>query len=124
MDSLPDGAEWSCKTIEVEGDIVIGEEPDPENPGKMKKVYETEELELWFRDINEVIREIIGNPDFREYLRYAPERLFTNESKDEEVINEMATAEWWWETQVREMCSFTWRSSIQCLTHSGLTDAH
>ncbi|KIJ43709.1 hypothetical protein M422DRAFT_252953 [Sphaerobolus stellatus SS14] len=59
----------------------------------------SEELDLWYRDPTECVAELIGNPMFREDLKYAPEKLFADEEMSEEVINEMWTAEWWWEQQ-------------------------
>jgi Plavaka transposase len=34
-----------------------------------------EDHELWIRNPVECVRELIGNPAFREYMVYAPERL-------------------------------------------------
>lgn len=42
---------------------------------------ETEELELWFRD---------------------PEHLYTSQEGNNRVINEMWTADWWWDMQVSQ----------------------
>jgi hypothetical protein len=33
-------------------------------------------------------------------MQYAPEKLFTDEAGTDEVVNEMWTAQWWWEIQV------------------------
>ncbi|KIJ35678.1 hypothetical protein M422DRAFT_180459, partial [Sphaerobolus stellatus SS14] len=54
-----------------------------------------EDIMVWARDPVECIQELIGNPMFREHMKYAPEKLFTDEEMTEEVINEMWTAEWW-----------------------------
>ncbi|KAF8509179.1 hypothetical protein JB92DRAFT_3089306 [Gautieria morchelliformis] len=42
---------------------------------------------------------LIGNPDFHDAMKYVPERLFSDESEEEQIINEMWTAQWWWDTQ-------------------------
>ncbi len=60
----------------------------------------TEELELWWRDPVEVIKDLMGNPAFREVMKYAPEKHFEDATGQSEVINEMWTAEWWWKLQV------------------------
>jgi hypothetical protein len=41
---------------------------------------------------------------FRDHLSYAPKKVYTDATKEEEIINEMNTAEWWWEVQVRFAC--------------------
>ncbi|KAF7372663.1 hypothetical protein MVEN_00129500 [Mycena venus] len=58
-----------------------------------------ETLELWYRDPVDCIRELMGNPVFRDVMRYAPERVFEDEDPKSEVINEMWTAAWWWKLQ-------------------------
>ncbi|KIJ48260.1 hypothetical protein M422DRAFT_248063 [Sphaerobolus stellatus SS14] len=41
----------------------------------------------------------IGNPALRDYIKYTPVKIFTNETCDEQIFNEMRTAEWWWDVQ-------------------------
>ena len=60
----------------------------------------SEDLELWLRDPVECIRELIGNPAFREYISYAPEHAYADEAGAIRIFDEMWTADWWWETQV------------------------
>jgi hypothetical protein len=62
----------------------------------------TEKLELWYRDPMECIAELMGNPIFRNVMKYAPEKLFLDLDQEVEVINEMWTASWWWDRQVRK----------------------
>lgn len=103
IDSLPGGVndklsgsiKWHCKTITTTGDI-----PDLEKD-PTSKTMKTETVELWFRDPVEYVAELIGNPMFKDAMRYAPEKLFTDEAGTDEVVNEMWTAQWWWEIQVR-----------------------
>ncbi len=78
LDALPGGAEWVCDEWEIVGNV---EDED----GKMK----TEEVELWRRDPVECIRELIGNPAFKDYLKYAPEKLFVDEEGKERMYEEM-----------------------------------
>ena len=59
-----------------------------------------EAVELWLRDPIECIRELIGNPAFRDYLAYAPERVYTNQDATIRRYDEMWTADWWWNLQV------------------------
>ncbi|KAL0581893.1 hypothetical protein V5O48_000122 [Marasmius crinis-equi] len=90
IDSLPRGTEWKLHKITLEGDL----KSDDGSPL-------TEDVELWYRDPIECIRELMGNPMFREATRYVPEKLFTDAAGTNEVFNEMWTAEWWWKIQER-----------------------
>ncbi|KAH9929840.1 uncharacterized protein B0H18DRAFT_844151, partial [Fomitopsis serialis] len=78
VDDLPTGVKWKCDDITVTGDRV----------GDDDKTM-TEELELWIRDPVECIRELIGNPAFREYIAYAPERVFADEAGTNRIFDEM-----------------------------------
>ncbi|KAJ7654795.1 hypothetical protein B0H17DRAFT_1214266 [Mycena rosella] len=93
VDDLPGGAKWQCRKMDVEGDL-----PDLEKDplgGTMRE----ERLELWWQDPVECVWELIGNPAFRDVMRFAPERLYADTFGDVQVVNEMWTAEWWWEIQ-------------------------
>ncbi|OBZ76392.1 hypothetical protein A0H81_03784 [Grifola frondosa] len=84
VDGLPCGVDWQCRDVQLTGDI-------PDQDGKVL----TENLELWFRDPVECIRELFNNPAFRDVLTYTPERCFVNAEGENRVINEMWTADWW-----------------------------
>ncbi|KAI0342882.1 hypothetical protein BDW22DRAFT_1330157, partial [Trametopsis cervina] len=90
IDQLPrhPGLKWTCDKISVVGDL-LGEDGLPMS----------EELELWRRDPVECVRELIGNPAFREAMAFGPERVFNDEKGENHVIDEMWTADWWWRTQ-------------------------
>ena len=89
VDQLPRSVDWKCKCITLTGDI-------RNSDGHAQ----TEELELWFRDPIECVRELIGNPAFNTGMKFAPERLYTSKDGSDHVINEMWTADWWWDMQV------------------------
>ncbi|KAI6028087.1 hypothetical protein EDC04DRAFT_2869157 [Pisolithus marmoratus] len=61
---------------------------------------ETEELELWFWDPVECVCELIGNLTFKDAMKYAPEHLYASQEGNNQVINEMWTADWWWDMQL------------------------
>ncbi|KAI0086605.1 hypothetical protein BDY19DRAFT_864872, partial [Irpex rosettiformis] len=90
IDQLPGGPEWKCQPVTVAGD-------QKDINGKELK----EELELWFRDPVECIRELIGNPLFAAKMVFAPEKLFEDSGGEENVRNEMNTGKWWWEIQMK-----------------------
>lgn len=54
-------------------------------------VVMVEEVELWYRDPVECVKELIGNPLFREKMMYAPEQHFQDSPGEHNVWNEMWT---------------------------------
>ncbi|EPQ55685.1 hypothetical protein GLOTRDRAFT_28174, partial [Gloeophyllum trabeum ATCC 11539] len=72
------GAKWHRDIITVGGDRF-------NEDGKIMK----ENLELWRRDPVKCIRELIGNPAFREKLAYVPERVYRDETSRTRVYDEM-----------------------------------
>ncbi|KAJ6611866.1 hypothetical protein B0H10DRAFT_2283854 [Mycena sp. CBHHK59/15] len=95
VDSLPGGAKWHCKLLDTKGDL-----PDLEKDPTGATMCR-EQSELWWRDPVECVKELIGNPVFRDVMRYVPEKLYANKEETIEVVNEMWTASWWWEIQKR-----------------------
>ncbi|KAF7971991.1 hypothetical protein HWV62_19343 [Athelia sp. TMB] len=89
-DALPQGTEWKCRAVKLVGDI----EDD-------NKDIRTEKLELWYRDPIDVVRELMGNPVFRDVMHYSPEQVYRDKDCEERVVNEMWTGHWWWEMQKR-----------------------
>ena len=89
VDELPIGPEWKCNIIEVPGDLL----DDDGNPM-------SEQLELWHRDPVECVKALIGNPAFKDFISYVPERVYRDDKGKVRVFNEMWTGDWWWETQV------------------------
>ncbi|KAJ7235769.1 hypothetical protein C8J57DRAFT_1439347 [Mycena rebaudengoi] len=90
LDRLPTGPGWKCNIVTAAGNI-----PD-ENEEMM-----TEDLELWRRDPVECIKELIGNPSSQNYMAYVPELVYSEKSGNasSRIIDEMWTADWWWEIQ-------------------------
>jgi Plavaka transposase len=57
IDELPHGADWSYRPVTLHGDLL-------DDTGKAR----TEQLELWYRDPVEIVRELFGNPMFRDVM--------------------------------------------------------
>jgi len=87
---LPKGPEWKCEILEITGDR------KDENGNVL-----VEEVEFWRRNPVECVRELIGNPAFEGFMKYAPERHYEDEELAIRIYDEMATGDWWWEVQVR-----------------------
>jgi hypothetical protein len=62
--------------------------------------FKVERLELWLRDIVDCVRDLIGNPLFREHMAYAPEKVFRDLHAVRRIYDQSWTADWWHETQV------------------------
>ena len=60
----------------------------------------TEDLELWMRDPVECVKELIGNPAFKGFMSFVPERMYADEDGMNRIYDEMWTADFWWNTQV------------------------
>ncbi|KAK6988497.1 hypothetical protein R3P38DRAFT_3332030 [Favolaschia claudopus] len=65
-------------------------------PGGVK--WQCKEID---RDPVECVRELIGNPMFRDAMRFAPEELYMDEKGEVRVFEEMWTGDWWAELQKR-----------------------
>ncbi|KAG8909122.1 hypothetical protein FRC02_007985, partial [Tulasnella sp. 418] len=87
LDQLPKCTPFTYTSIKVTGDI------KDENGVPLE-----EDIELWYRDPLELIREIMGNAALAEEMRYEPVKVF-NKSRSERYYDEMWTADWWWLTQ-------------------------
>jgi hypothetical protein len=61
----------------------------------------TERHELWRRDPVECIRELIGNPAFKDYISYIPDMVYLDAEGNVRIYDEMWTGDWWWKIQVR-----------------------
>ena len=89
VDQLPTGSEWHCNVVTAQGDI-IGENGSPM----------VEDLELWYRDPVDCMRELLSSPTFKDYISFTPEHVYSDSEGRERIFDEMWTADWWWETQV------------------------
>ena len=91
IDALPtQGADWTC-------DVVTSNRNQQNEDGEP---LPPEKLELWRRDPVECVRELLGNPALKKYMKYAPERVYEDVDGIGQVFDEMWTVNWWWDTQV------------------------
>ncbi|KAI0357791.1 hypothetical protein OH77DRAFT_1583444 [Trametes cingulata] len=91
IDALPASqAPWQVEVLEAVGDR-LGEDGKPR----------TERVEVWKRDVVDCVRELMGNPLFRDAVRYAPERQYADAEGKTRIYGNMWTANWWWDVQTR-----------------------
>ncbi|OCH83867.1 hypothetical protein OBBRIDRAFT_742550 [Obba rivulosa] len=89
VDSLESrSTKWECEKLEA-----VGDELD-ENGNRR-----TETLELWKRNPVECIKELMGNPEFHEHMKYAPEHLYCDPEGKQQLYENMSTGDWWWRMQ-------------------------
>jgi hypothetical protein len=63
-----------------------------------------EAVEVYYRDVNECIRALYGDPKFASVLKVVPERHYVQwNGGEEQAYHEMYTGKWWWKTQVSEI---------------------
>ncbi|KDN34262.1 hypothetical protein RSAG8_12651, partial [Rhizoctonia solani AG-8 WAC10335] len=90
LDKLPAaGPRW--RRIER---TIIGTLKDAKGENFLK-----EQIEIWVRDIIEVIRELIGNTTYGSKLVFVPWRVELNGDPLQRKIDEMWTADWWMRIQ-------------------------
>jgi hypothetical protein len=58
---------------------------------------------MFARNIIAIVRELIGNPAFKDHIRYAPERHWTAEDCKIRVYGEAWSGNWWWRMQVSDL---------------------
>ncbi|KAJ7586638.1 hypothetical protein C8J56DRAFT_787323 [Mycena floridula] len=92
IDALPQASQWSC-----EGKVIEGKIKGP------KGEFLTENVEVWMRDPLECIEELVGNPMFEEYLDYAPYHVYYRSDGTNRGFDEMATGDWWWKAQSKDI---------------------
>ena len=83
VDKLPIGPEWKCSIIDITGDKL----------GKDRKMMNNQ-LELWHHDPIECMRELIGNPAFKEFISYVAEHVYMDDKGYIQVYDEMWTGNW------------------------------
>ena len=60
----------------------------------------SEHLELWHCEPVECVKGFIGNPAFKNFTSYVPERIYTDDEGKVRAFGKMWTGNCWWETQV------------------------
>ncbi|KAG2118402.1 Zn-finger domain-containing protein [Suillus clintonianus] len=88
VDSLPHGPAWSCEKVSIEGNRT-------DEAGQLLR----EDVELWMRDPVECVKDLIGNPLFKNHMVYAPTRAYKDREGLHRVIDDMWTADWWSDKQ-------------------------
>ena len=60
----------------------------------------SEVCDVFYRNVIECIRSLFGDPNFAPYLCFAPEKNYTDDTKETRMYHDMHTGKWWWATQV------------------------
>ncbi|TFY52166.1 hypothetical protein EVJ58_g10163, partial [Rhodofomes roseus] len=73
----------------------------PSRPPFVRHALEVdgERYDLWLRDAMECVRVLFSSPDWAADLIVAPERHYTDRSKNTRIYGDMHTGNWWWRVQ-------------------------
>lgn len=80
---------WSCEEL-----VYVVKDEDEADEERIEK------LDFWYRNIIEVVQEILENPDFKDDMCYQHEKIYSDNEQEERIYNEMWTADWWPSVQV------------------------
>ncbi|KAG1761075.1 hypothetical protein EDD22DRAFT_986934 [Suillus occidentalis] len=77
---------------------------DNELPGRPKFkrdqiVVANEAFDVYYRDIIECIKALFSDPNFADFLVFAPERHYADKDETIRLYHEMHTGKWWWNSQ-------------------------
>lgn len=102
-DKVTESLGLSYKNSEELNKIIDTQIPS-ERPRFNRKEVEMggETFEIYYRDVLECTRALFGDPEFADDLVFAPERHYTDSTKQIRVYSEMHTGSWWWDRQVRK----------------------
>ncbi|KAG1898389.1 uncharacterized protein F5891DRAFT_955757 [Suillus fuscotomentosus] len=78
---------------------------DKDLPGRPKFLHEQiivagEAFNVFYRDIIKCIKALYSDPDFADFLVFAPEHHYADEDQTIRLFHDMHTGQWWWDTQV------------------------
>ena len=54
---------------------------------------------LYYRDVLDCIKALFGASEFAQYLVFAPEQHYSDNTKSTRLYHDMHTGKWWWWTQ-------------------------
>ncbi|KAG1853554.1 hypothetical protein C8R48DRAFT_749627 [Suillus tomentosus] len=58
-----------------------------------------EAFDVFYRDIIECIKALYSDPDFADFLVFAPEHHYADEDQTVRLFHDMHTGQWWWDMQ-------------------------
>ncbi|KAG1891598.1 uncharacterized protein F5891DRAFT_1131557 [Suillus fuscotomentosus] len=59
-----------------------------------------EAFDVFYRDIIECIKALYSDPDFADFLVFAPEHHYADEDQTVRLFHDIHTSQWWWDMQV------------------------
>ncbi|QRW08167.1 hypothetical protein RhiLY_07166 [Ceratobasidium sp. AG-Ba] len=81
IDKLPRGPNWTVQALGIEGDQGL------------------EIVELWMRDALEIVKRLMRNKRLGKFMNFKPVKKWTSPRMDEQIRDEVWTADWMWEIQ-------------------------
>ncbi|KAG1759121.1 hypothetical protein EDD22DRAFT_995726, partial [Suillus occidentalis] len=99
IEGLSDTLGLSFKNTRELNKIIDNELPGRPKFKREQIVIADEAFDVYFRDIIECITALFGDPNFADFLVFAPERHYADEDETVRLYHEMNTGKWWWNTQ-------------------------
>jgi hypothetical protein len=109
---VPEALGLSYKNSRELNQIIDGDLPEGRPTfTRQEIVVGGEAFDVYFRPIVQCLKALYGDPEFAEELVFMPERHYSDADKTIRFYDDMHTAEWWWQTQVRYIFPVTVLSS-------------
>ncbi|KAG1721770.1 uncharacterized protein EDB91DRAFT_1274897 [Suillus paluster] len=89
---------------------------DNELPGP-QIVIASEAFDVYYRDIIECIKALFSDPNFADFLVFAPERHYADEDETVCLYHEMHTGKWWWNCQAHVLLAYLPTTRLEHVTN-------
>ncbi|KAG2130636.1 uncharacterized protein EDB93DRAFT_1255833 [Suillus bovinus] len=99
IDGVSEHLHLSYKNVRELNRIIDIQLPDCPKFHHEQVVVAGEAFDIFYRDIIGCIKDLFGNPDFADFLVFAPEHHYTDADETVWLFSDMHTSEWWWNTQ-------------------------
>jgi hypothetical protein len=92
-----------CPTCDVDCRLLGGYDSHSDNQlqdlKSVQKILDSFD-EVFYCNVIDCIKSLFGDPNFTSFLRFSPEKHYTDDTKGVQMYHDMHTGKWWWTTQV------------------------
>ncbi|KAE9397784.1 hypothetical protein BT96DRAFT_1034641 [Gymnopus androsaceus JB14] len=90
----------SYKSAKELNKVIDESVPVTRPPFEVKEVVvQGEAFEVYYRNITLCVQALYSEPEFTKYMKYAPEKHYTDSSLETRMYHDMHTGKWWWTRQ-------------------------
>lgn len=94
IDAIPYGLDWESFTVSY---------PPSNNPEEVRPPWMDQEFEVWHRDVFDVVKSIISNPDFDGEFDYSPYQHYVDGSHQ---FRDFMSGNWSWRQAVSKINTY------------------